>query len=132
MLYNRTIQSNPGINFIVPHGGAALPALISRIAAFANVPFIEPRPASEQGVFDTLGRLHYDLALSTHPTALAALRNLTPLTNILFGSDWPFTPDIGVARGIYQLTAQNGLTEGDLQAINRTNAELLFPRFART
>lgn len=132
MLYNRTIQSNPDIKFIVPHGGAALPALISRIAAFANVPFIEPRPASEQDVFDTLGRLYYDLALSTHPTVLAALRNLTPLTNILFGSDWPFTPDIGVARGIYQLTAQSGLPEADLQAINRTNAERLFPRFART
>lgn len=131
LIYTRTIQSNPDIKFIVPHGGAALPALVARIAAFANVSFIEPRPASEQDVFDTLARLYYDLALSSHPTAFAALRNLAPLTNILFGSDWPFTPDIGVARGIYQLTAQNGLSETDLQSINRTNAERLFPRFAR-
>lgn len=130
MLYSRTIQSNPDIRFIVPHGGAALPALVSRIAAFANVAFIEPRPASEQDVFETLGRLYYDLALSTHPTALAALRNLAPLTNILFGSDWPFTPDIGVARGIFQLTGQNGLSEDELRAIHRTNAERLFPRLA--
>lgn len=131
MLYNRTIQAHPDIKFIVPHGGAALPALVSRIAAFANVPFIEPRPASEAEVFEALGRLYYDLALSTHPTALAALRNLAPLSQILFGSDWPFTPDFGVARGIYVLGNGNGLTPEELQAINRNNAERLFPKFAR-
>lgn len=132
MLYNRTFQSNPDIRFIVPHGGAALPALVSRIAAFANLPFIEPRPASEQEVFDVLGRLHYDLALSAHPTAFAALRNLAPMTNILFGSDWPFTPEMGVARSVAQLTMQNGLSDVDIQAIVRHNAEHLFPRLLRS
>lgn len=132
MLYNRTIQTNPEIRFIIPHGGAGLPALVSRIAAFANVPFIESRPSSEQEVFETLARLHYDLALSAHPSALAALRNLAPMTQILFGSDWPFTPEAGVARAILQLTTQNGLAEADLQAIGRANAERLFPKFKRS
>lgn len=132
MLYNRTIQTNPDIKFIIPHGGAALPALVSRIAAFANVPFIEHRPASEQEVFETLAKLHYDLALSAHPTALSALRNIAPLTQILFGSDWPFTPEMGVARALMQLTTQNGLSEAEIQTIVRGNAERLFPKFARS
>lgn len=132
MLYNRTIQTNPDIKFIIPHGGAALPALVSRIAAFSAVPFIEHRPASEQEVFETLARLHYDTALSGHPTALSALRNLAPLSQILFGSDWPFTPEMGVARAVMQLKTQNNLSETDLQSLMRGNAERLLPKFART
>ena len=39
LLYTRTLQTHPDVKVIVPHGGAALPALIARIAAFAAVPF---------------------------------------------------------------------------------------------
>ncbi len=131
MLYNRTIQSNPDIRFIIPHGGAALPTLVSRIAAFSALPFIQNRPASEQEVFETLARLHYDLALSAHPTAFSALRNLAPLSQILFGSDWPFTPELGVMRNLGQLSTQNGLTDAEISQLTRGNAERLFPKFTR-
>jgi 6-methylsalicylate decarboxylase len=130
LLYSRTLQTNPDLKVIVPHGGAALPALVARIAAFANLPFIEPRPNSEQEVFETLERLYYDVALSAHPIPLAALRRLAPITQILFGSDWPFTPEFGVARNIAQLQASADLTESEARAIARTNAERLFPSFA--
>ncbi|MGE0045542.1 MAG: amidohydrolase family protein [Hyphomonadaceae bacterium] len=128
LLYQRVIQSNPNIKFIVPHAGAALPALAARIALFANVPFIEPRPASEQEVFEALAGLYYDTAVTAHPSVLAALRRLTPLDHILFGSDFPFTPEIGVARGIWQLLNENGLAENEIAQITRGNAERLFPR----
>jgi len=131
MLYSRTIQSNPDIRFIIPHGGAALPALVSRIAAFAALPFIQNRPASEQEVFETLAGLHYDLALSAHPTAFSALRNLAPLSQILFGSDWPFTPEPGVLRNLRLLTTQNGLSDAEIRQLTRGNAERLFPKFTR-
>jgi len=127
LLYNRTLQLNPDIRLIVPHGGAALPALIARIAIFANVPFINPRPASEAEVFETLARLYYDVALSGHAVPFNALRAIAPMTQILFGSDWPFTPDFGVARNIGQLDAL-GLSEADARALARGNAERLFPR----
>ncbi len=131
LLYTRTLRTNPDIRVIVPHGGAALPALVARIAAFANVPFIEPRPQSEQEVFETLGRLYYDVALAAHPVPLAALRRLAPIGQILFGSDWPFTPEMGVARNIHQLDTSPELSEGDARALARENAERLFPRLAR-
>ncbi|WP_312162058.1 amidohydrolase family protein [Phenylobacterium sp.] len=131
LLYSRTLQANPDLKVIVPHGGAALPALVARIAAFANLPFIAPRPASEEEVFETLRRLYYDVALSAHPVALEGLRRIAPITQILFGSDWPFTPEFGVARNLHQLTNDNGLSEADLQAIARTNAERVFPRLVQ-
>ncbi|MEJ0064170.1 MAG: amidohydrolase family protein [Caulobacteraceae bacterium] len=130
LLYSRSLQTNPDIKVIVPHGGAALPALIARIAAFANLPIIEPRPASEAEVFETLERLYYDVALSAHPVPFAALRRIAPITQILFGSDWPFTPEAGVARNLHQL-AQNALSEAEARAIARDNAERVFPRLAQ-
>lgn len=129
LLYSRTLQAHPDIKVIVPHGGAALPALAARIAAFANLPLIEPRPASEAEVFETLARLYYDIALSAHPLPLAGLLHLAPISQVLFGSDWPFTPEMGVARNIGQLS-QSGLSDADLRAIARENAERVFPRLA--
>lgn len=129
LLYSRTLQTHPNIKVIVPHGGAALPALVARIAAFANLPIITPRPASEAEVFEILARLYYDVALSGHPVAFAGLRRLAPITQVLFGSDWPFTPEMGVARNIHQLSS-NGLSQAEAEAIARENAERVFPRLA--
>ncbi len=128
LIYNRTLQTCPDLKVIVPHAGGALPSLAARIAAFANLPFISPRPVSEQEAFEALQGLYYDVALSGHPVSLAVLRALAPLDHILFGSDWPFTPEMGVARNIAQLEA--GLTPDDLRAVARENAERLFPRLA--
>ena len=130
LIYTRTLQTHPDVRVIVPHGGAALPALVARIAAFAGVPFFEPRPASEAEVFETLERLYYDVALSAHPAPFAALRRIAPITQILFGSDWPFAPEAGVARNIRQLTQANDLSESEARAIARDNAERVFPRLA--
>jgi predicted TIM-barrel fold metal-dependent hydrolase len=129
LIYSRRLQENSDLKVIVPHGGAALPALAARIAAFANLPFINPRPLSEAEVFETLETLYYDVALSGHPTALGGLRAIAPIGQILFGSDWPFTPEIGVARNIQQLAA-SGLGDADLRAIARENAVRVFPRLA--
>lgn len=131
LLYARTLQANPDLKVIVPHGGAALPALVARIAAFANLPFITPRPVSEAEVFETLAKLYYDVALSGHPFAIAGLRRIAPVSQILFGSDWPFTPELGVARNLHQLTTDGGLSAADLSAIARENAERLFPRLEK-
>lgn len=130
LMYRGVIQANPEIRFIVPHAGGTLSALAARIATFANVPFIEPRPASAAEVFEILRRLYYDLALSTHPSALAGLRNIAPLEHVLFGSDWPFAAEAGVARALTQLLQDNGLDDGQIAALTRGNAEALFPRLA--
>ena len=131
LLYSRRLQLNPDMKVIVPHGGVALPVLIARIAAFANLPFLNPRPSSEQEVFETLERLYYDVALSTHPIPFAALRRIAPIGQILFGSDWPFTPEFIVERNLSMLDGAEGLSESDARAIARENAGRVFPRLAK-
>jgi predicted TIM-barrel fold metal-dependent hydrolase len=131
LIYARRLQTNPEIKVIVPHGGGAMPALAARIAAFANLPFLRPRPESEAEVFEVLARLYYDLALAAHPTTLAGLRALAPLSQMVFGSDWPFTPEFGVARNLGLLTGNSDWSAEALAAIWRENAERLFPRLKR-
>ncbi|MDO8289650.1 MAG: amidohydrolase family protein [Parvibaculum sp.] len=128
MLYQRVLQTNPDIKVIVPHGGAALTALAARIAVFANVPFVNPRPASEEEVWEALSKLYYDLALSAHPVPFAALRAIAPISHILFGSDWPFTPEFGVARNVAQLKEAETLSAADACAIAHENAARILPR----
>jgi predicted TIM-barrel fold metal-dependent hydrolase len=42
------------------------------------------------------------------------------MDHILYGSDWPFSPE-----------PENGLSEDELAALARGNAEQLFPRLAQ-
>jgi predicted TIM-barrel fold metal-dependent hydrolase len=74
-----------------------------------------------------LQNLHYDVASITNPYAMGALRALAPISQILFGSDFPFWPADTFAQGLRKL----GFSEGDLRAIERDNALRLFPRFDR-
>jgi hypothetical protein len=49
---------------------------------------------------------------------------------VLFGTDWPFAPDAAVSYFTAQFDRFDGLHNDQRAAINRTNAETLFPRFA--
>lgn len=71
-----------------------------------------------------LRRLHYDIAGSANPPAMAALMKRVPTSQILFGSDYPWVRIDATAGGITNL----GLSSADLQAIDRENAVALLPR----
>jgi predicted TIM-barrel fold metal-dependent hydrolase len=55
---------------------------------------------------------------------LSALTKLIPTSQILFGTDYPIVPPPVSAGPLDHF----GFSAGDLQAINRGNAERLFPR----
>jgi 6-methylsalicylate decarboxylase len=73
-----------------------------------------------------LRRLHYDVTTSTSRPALSALRELVPVSQMLFGTDFPYLPPAYTIKGLDAY----GFSEADLGAINRGNALRLFPRFA--
>jgi 6-methylsalicylate decarboxylase len=58
-----------------------------------------------------LKRPYYNIACAAYRPAIAALTNLVPTTQILFGSDNPFVSLAESAEGIVQL----GFSAGDLQ-----------------
>jgi predicted TIM-barrel fold metal-dependent hydrolase len=77
------------------------------------------------GALDQLKKLYYEIAHATFPWAIAALMKFTSTSQILFGTDYPQEPIESTTKQIPGL----GLSAEILHAIDRGNAERLFPRF---
>jgi len=112
------------IRFIFCHAGGSVPVVAARMTQYGPRDLIEKLP---HGVDYELKRLYYDIAVSGHRPAVAALTTFIPTSQILFGSDFPY-------RGLGETAdsmAQLGLSASDLQAIGRENALALLPRLSR-
>ena len=129
LVYSGTLSRCPDLRYIIPHAGGTLPFLLSRLAGAARlVPGAAER--APEGVAALLRRHFYDLAGSTDDGHLAALFTLVDVTQVLYGSDTPFTPDPAVADLLTTLHASPLLDAAAHQAIGSGNARRLFPRFA--
>jgi 6-methylsalicylate decarboxylase len=121
LLVNGTLSKFPDIKFIFVHSGGTLPVLAGRINdrfpkdKLVNVP---------KGVPYEIAKLYYEVAHATYPAPFAALTKLIPMSQILFGTDYPAEP---MPTTIDPL-AKSGLSQKDLDAINFGNAQRLFPR----
>lgn len=121
MLVNGTFAKFPNVRFILVHSGGTLPVLAGRI----NDRFPKDRLSGvPDGVLPTLKKLYYEVAHATYPSPLSALTQFAPMPQILFGTDYPAE----VMTSTIDPLAHFGLSAQDLQAINRGNAEQLFPR----
>ena len=73
----------------------------------------------------------FDIALSAGPYALPILLAFADPAHILYGGGWPFATPQTVAyfNGLFE---SYPLDEATRHAIDRGNAERLFPRLARS
>jgi len=76
------------------------------------------------GVEHELRRFYYDTAQVSHPMALASLTKLVPISQVVFGTDFPYRTAADHVKGL----AAYGFGASDLQAIERDNAVTLMPR----
>ncbi|MFJ2645616.1 amidohydrolase family protein [Streptomyces sp. NPDC087420] len=115
----------PAIRFIVPHAGAVLPSVADRLSVFAL-----GVGAESTDVFGALRGFYYDVAGFALPRLLPSLLTLTDADRLLYGSDYPFTPD-WVAQGLAATLAGSGVLTAEQQALmQRQTAAALFPRLA--
>lgn len=121
LLFTGTFARFRDIRFIFTHAGGNVPMLLGRMHQYGPKNIAEKAP---NGIEYELKRLHYDIAGTAFRPAIAALTNLVPTTQILFGSDNPFVPLADTAEGMMQL----GFSEDDLRLIGRDNALTLLPR----
>jgi predicted TIM-barrel fold metal-dependent hydrolase len=82
-------------------------------------------------VIAALGRLYYDLAGLPLPRALPALLSLVEPGQIVYGSDYPFTPAATVRAFAEAIAATSVLDAGARAAVLRGNALGLLPRLAK-
>ena len=114
----------PDIRWIFSHAGGTMPFLISRLIGVARAPEIaEHLP---QGLLPVLRRFYYDLAQSAHIGAVFALMQIVEISQVLFGTDYPY----GSAGTHLEGLAKCGLTAEQMVAIEHTNAARLLPRSA--
>lgn len=124
LLLSGAFTRHPEIRLIVPHAGGTLPFLAPRIAGLSVL-----LGAADPGAMVVqLRRLHYDLAGSANPAVVASLMGFVDRDRVLYGSDWPFTPEpiIGAALG-WVNGVDNLITPAEMSA----NAVHLFPRLMR-
>jgi 6-methylsalicylate decarboxylase len=123
LLVNGAFARYGDIRFIFSHAGASIPVLAGRIANGLknrkNLAEIAP-----EGVEQQLKKLHFDTANSAYAPTMAALLAFVPVSQVLFGSDFPYLTIGQNAEGFDKL----GLSAVDAHAINRGNAERLLPR----
>jgi predicted TIM-barrel fold metal-dependent hydrolase len=112
------------IQWIFCHGGGTTPFLAERLvrAPDVNKALAQYVP---NGVMAELQRFHYDVAQVAHPMALAALTRLVPISQILWGTDFPFR----FGHEYVQALSELDFGEDDLRMIDRENALRLLPRW---
>lgn len=128
MILSGVTQRHPDIRFIVPHAGATLPVLASRIEA--QIPMYSQN-ATAPDFKGEMRKFHYDLAGAPLPELLAALREIVAVDKLLYGSDWPFTSRAGAVELARKLDTTPLLDARDRHAAMLGNALKLFPRLTK-
>ncbi len=123
LVFSGTAARFRDVKMIFSHGGGTLPFLTER---FVRLPLINKSLAARvpDGVEAELKRFYYDTAQAAHPYALASLTKLIPLSQIVFGTDFPYRTAIDHVKGL----TDYGFSASDLAAIDRDNAVRLMPR----
>lgn len=123
LVFSGTAARRPDIKWIFSHGGGTLPFLTER---FQRLPLANKNVAARlpNGVEHELKRFHYDTAQAAHPYALASLTKLIPVSQIVFGTDYPYRTAADHVKGL----TDYGFSAADLLAIDRGNALRLLPQ----
>jgi predicted TIM-barrel fold metal-dependent hydrolase len=125
LLLHGSFKQQPDIQWLFSHGGGTIPFLAGRIEAFYDQRARAADGFAPDGIEATLRRLNYDTANATHPVAMAALMKLVPVSQITYGTDYPYFP-LNQIDNLKQLN----LPAADLAAIMNGNAARLVPRLS--
>jgi predicted TIM-barrel fold metal-dependent hydrolase len=121
IVFSGTAHRYPGIRFIWSHAGGTMPFLIER---FTREPQANPalKAAVPNGVLHELKSFLYDTAQASHAGAMSSLTRLVPVSQIVFGSDFPYRTAADHVKGLAQCGC---FSVADLAAIDHQNYERL-------
>lgn len=127
--YGNTFARTPNVKYVFSHAGGTIPYLATRFSVVDEMNVIPG--AEERGTAaDTLRRLYWDTALSWHPANLHMLRSVVGMSQVLFGSDYPYLRrDLAVACR-HEVEASPELAREERGLVLAGNAVKLFPRLA--
>lgn len=127
MVYKGTMEKYPDISIILSHSGGAAPYLAWRLwTGEFSIPGL--RDAAPSGVYESLRRFYYDTAMASNPAVFGALTDLVSSSNIIFGTDYPYMPEMAIAEYYRQIEEYVGFDAAAKKAVREGNACNLFPR----
>jgi predicted TIM-barrel fold metal-dependent hydrolase len=129
LILSGTLAKYPNLKIIVPHAGATIPVLADRVAGLSPALGL-PEKLDVARFYETLRGLYYDLAGFPLPRQLLPLLEIANPKHIMYGSDWPYTPEPLVTALTRQLDVSPLLANGLREDFMRNNALALFPKFA--
>jgi predicted TIM-barrel fold metal-dependent hydrolase len=123
LIFSGTSQRFKDINFIFSHGGGVLTAVAERfqIQMVSQPPY--KGKFTRESVDQELQRFYYDTAQISNAVTIDALVKLVPVSQVVFGSDFPFRTAEQHVKG---LAAR--FNAADLKLIERDNALRILAR----
>jgi predicted TIM-barrel fold metal-dependent hydrolase len=123
-VFGGTARRCPNVRVIFSHAGGTMPFLIERFVNLAKGPaFASQLP---QGFLAEATKLYYDTAQTANTAAMSALVKVVPVSQILFGTDFPFRTAADHVKGLDDCGV---FTAKNLREIGRENAARLLPRY---
>ncbi len=119
IIQSGTANKTPNVRYIWSHGGGSIWAQR----------FFGPeiaQPVEPNSKYYHLRRFYYDTAAAADPLHIGILKLAVPISQIVFGTDFPWGGPVNIAEGL----RKSGLTAAELRAIDRENGVKLVPRFA--
>lgn len=124
LLFGGAFHEFRDIKWIFSHSGGTVPVIARRTAELAQH---SPRlkEIAPDGIDAELTRLYYETANGYHAPNMAALLAYVPVSQVMFGTDYPY---LMVGTNVEGLA--EAVTGEDLAAIQSGNALRLFPQFS--
>jgi 6-methylsalicylate decarboxylase len=119
IIQSGTADKTENVRYIWSHGGGSIWA-----QRYIGADIAEPTKPNSKMYH--LRRFYYDTAAAADPLHIGILKLAVPVTQILFGTDFPW----GVPANIVAGLKKAGLTAAELRGIDRENGVKLVPRFA--
>ena len=141
LIFSGNTTKFPDTTWLFSHGGGVTPYVLERFlsgTAAEIVPGIVTKGQGgtgklgdhpknvPNGVLHELRKMYYDCAQCSNMIAMRALRTMVPVSQILFGTDYPFRSAGETGQG---LVANGVFNAAELRAVNRENAMRFLPRF---
>ncbi|GGJ28856.1 amidohydrolase family protein [Streptomyces brasiliensis] len=128
LLFNGVLRRYPRIQWVITHGGGALPLLADRMELFRTV--FGVGSADGPTVQAELRGLWFDMAGSPFPHQVPVLTTTFGYDRLLYGSDYCWTPAAGAVAQIASIDAAEQPEGGTWHALTTRNAARLLPELA--
>jgi 6-methylsalicylate decarboxylase len=120
-VFSGEAHQHPNLRLIFSHGGGAMPFVYQRFISHSR------HPGTPPDALAALRRFYYDTAAAAIAPPMLALRQVVPISQILFGTDYPYGSAGTVAR---QLRESGVFDAAEIAAIEHGNPEELLARAA--